>query len=295
VKSRLIGILAIFNKRENSTFSEDDKRLVSIIAAQSGQVLENARLYEQERSLLVVQEQIRLASRIQTDLLPKQAPAIAGYDIAGRTIPAQMVGGDYFDFIPIDDHRLAICLGDVSGKGLPASLLMANLQATLRAQSMTNETAKGCIVRSNSLLYQSTSDEKFATLFYGILDSHSHELLFCNAGHDPPFLIRSSGETRRLKTGGIVLSMMDSFPYDEEVVSLAPGDVLVLYSDGITESMNANEEMYGEDTLSAILHESCHLPAGDIIEKTISAVKHHAGPTPQSDDLTMIAIRRTTA
>lgn len=292
VKNKLVGILAIFNKRQNGEFSEDDKRLLSIIAAQSGQILENARLYEQERSLLVVQEQIRLASRIQLDLLPKAAPSIPGYDIAGRTMPAQMVGGDYYDFIHIDDARMACCLGDVSGKGLPASLLMANLQATLRAQSSVLPTAKDCISRSNQMLHQSTSDEKFATLFYGILNSQTNDFTFCNAGHDPPFLVSSSGESRRLKTGGIVLSMMESFPYSEETIALSPGDVLVMYSDGLTESMNADGGMFGEEKIATLLNQWKGTGSAEIVENMFAAVKEHAGATPQSDDLTMVVIRR---
>lgn len=292
VKNRLIGILAVFNKKGAAAFSEDDKRLLSIIAAQSGQILENARLYEQERSLLVMQEQIKLASKIQLELLPKQIPAVPGYEISGRTIPAQMVGGDYFDFIPIDENHIAICLGDVSGKGLPASLLMANLQATLRGQTLRTVSAKECIVRSNKLLHESTSDEKFATLFYGILNFATHDFTFSNAGHDPPFLFSLSGPARRLRTGGIVLSMLESFPYKEEVVRMEPGDTLVVYSDGVTESMNANQEMYGEEALEKLLHESSARRAEEIIERTVGAVKSHAGSTPQSDDLTMVVVKR---
>ncbi|HEY6952760.1 MAG TPA: GAF domain-containing protein, partial [Bacteroidota bacterium] len=135
VKSELKGVLTVFNKRGNGGFSDEDQRLLAIIAVQSGQVIETARLYEEEKAFVKMQEEVRLASRIQSDLLPKTTPTIEGYEIAGRSIPAQVVGGDYFDFIQIEDKRLAICLGDVTGKGLPASLLMANLQATLRGQS----------------------------------------------------------------------------------------------------------------------------------------------------------------
>src|SRR5208283_3423200 len=149
VKNRLIGILAVFDKTDGTEFTEDDKRLLSIIAAQSGQILENARLYEQEKSLIIMQEEVNLASKIQFELLPRQAPKIPGYEIAGKSIPAQVVGGDYFDFIPINEQQIALGLGDVSGKGLPASLLMANLQATLRGQTLGMTSAKECIARSN--------------------------------------------------------------------------------------------------------------------------------------------------
>ena len=160
VRNRLTGILAIFNKKDNGDFTEDDQRLLSILAAQSGQVLENARLYEQEKSLVVMQEQVKLAAKIQLELLPKKSPEIPGYEIAGKTIPAQMVGGDYFDFITVDNKRLAICLGDVTGKGLPASLLMANLQATLRGQTLVNSSVKDCIARSNKLLFERSEERR---------------------------------------------------------------------------------------------------------------------------------------
>ncbi len=293
VKNRLVGILAVFNKKDNKEFTEDDKRLLSIIAAQSGQILENARLYEQEKSMFEMQEQVRLASKIQLDLLPKKFPEIPGYEIAGKSIPAQLVGGDYFDFIPMENDQIAVCLGDVSGKGLPASLLMANLQATLRGQTLVNTSAKDCIIRSNKLLFESTSDEKFATLFYGILDTKQHQLRFCNAGHDNPYLFSDGTEPRRLKTGGIVLSIMEQFPFQEETIPFAPGDILVIYSDGITEAMNAHQEQFGDENLGKLLAESRNLSAPELIDAIIAAAKKHAGSWPQSDDMTLVVVKRT--
>ncbi len=292
VKNRLVGILAVFDKTDGIGFTEDDKRLLSIIAAQSGQILENARLYEQEKSLIVMQEEVKLASKIQFELLPRESPKVPGYEIAGKSIPAQVVGGDYFDFIPIDDRRIAIGLGDVSGKGLPASLLMANLQATLRGQTLGMTSAKECIARSNTLLYQSTSSEKFVTLFYGILDHGSHEMRFCNAGHDPPFLLSDGKDPVRLKAGGIVLSIMDQFPFSEDSVHFEPGDVLVVYSDGVPEAMNSSKEQFGEDHLCELLLQHRSRSASEIIDVVVSAVRQHAGPWPQSDDITMIVVKR---
>lgn len=134
-RSALKGVLAVYNKKGGKGFTLDDQRLLAIIAAQSAQVVENARLYEEERSLIKMQQEFKLAAQIQADLLPKESPKIPGYDIAGATYPARTIGGDYFDFISLDQNRIAVCLGDVSGKGLTAALLMANLQASLRSQS----------------------------------------------------------------------------------------------------------------------------------------------------------------
>ena len=292
VKSALKGVLTVYNKKDAKKFTEEDQRLLAIIAAQSAQVVENARLYEEEQALRRMQEEVRLAARIQLDLLPKSSPEIQGYDIAGKSVPAQLVGGDYFDFIPTHDDQLALSVGDVSGKGLPASLLMANLQATLRGQTLVSSLAKECVRRSNKLLFQTTSPEKFVTLFYGILDPRKHAFSFCNAGHNYPLLFSSTQETRRLETGGTVLGIMEDFPYAEEVVSLNVGDILVIYSDGITEAVNGAGELFGEERLINVVSEHRGIPAAKLVERIILAVKTFAGSTPQADDITLIVIKR---
>lgn len=292
VKSELIGVLTAYNKKGEKDFTDDDQRLLTIIAMQSGQVIENARLYEEEQNYLSMQEEVRLASVIQTELLPREAPRLEGYDIAGCSIPAQQVGGDYFDFIPIDDTRIAICLGDVSGKGLPASLLMANLQATLRGQTLIDVGADETIRRSNMLLFRSTDPEKFATLFYGVLDFAKHELSFSNAGHENPFLFTNATEVLRLIAGGTVLGVLESFPYEKGAVSFDVGSTLVAFSDGITEAFDEAGDQFGEEKLLAVLNESRELPAETIIARIVDAVSQHAGKAPRSDDLTLLVVKR---
>lgn len=292
IKSELKGVLTLSNKKEGNLFTEDDQRLLAIIAAQSAQVVENARLNEREKQLIKMQEELKLAAKIQAELLPKTSPQVAGYDIAGRSIPAQTIGGDYFDFITIDEQRLAICLGDVSGKGLTAAMLMANVQATLRGQSSVATSANECIQRANTLLFQSTSADKFVTLFYAVLDSANHQLRFCNAGHDHPFLFSDAPEPLRLKTGGIILAMLEDFPFVEETVSLAPNSLLVIASDGIAEAMNARSEQFGEPRLTAIVQDNRDRTSAEVIDAIIDAVKSHAGTAVQSDDMTLVVIKR---
>ncbi len=294
-RSALKGVLSVYNKKGNCGFSLDDQRLLAIIAAQSAQVVENARLYEEERSLMKMQEEFKLASQIQADLLPKESPKFQGYDIAGATFPARAVGGDYFDFIPVDDHRLAICLGDVSGKGLPAALLMANLQASLRSQTYNDNPVRECIARCNHHLFQSTSAEKFATLFYGILDTHANKLTYCNAGHEPPFLVSENGQSERLKEGGTMIGIMDSFPFQEAVITFKPGDMLIVYSDGVSEAMNSDKEQFGESRLSESLAQNRALTAGHLIEQLVRGVRTHAGSAPQYDDITTLVVKRGAA
>ncbi len=292
VKSELRGVITAYNKKGGDGFTEDEQRLLSIIAAQSAQVVENARLYERELQLQKMQEEIRLASKIQNELLPKAAPETPGYEIAGKSIPAQVVGGDYFDFIPMNDHRLAICVGDVSGKGLPASLLMANTQATLRGQTLVNSTACECIARSNKLLFESTSPDKFVTMFYSTLDFSTHQLTYSNAGHDIPYLLSATAPVRRLDVGGVPLSMLEHFPFQEETIPLQPGDMLVICSDGIAEAMDVNQVQFSEDRLTDLLHRLYSSTATHVIDGIVSAVREHTGSSPQTDDMTIVVVKR---
>jgi len=284
-------VLSVYNDHDEQKFSDEDQRLLAIIAAQSAQILENARLYEQEQRYHEMQSEMKLATKIQNDLLPSGAPDVDGYEIAGASIPARSVGGDYFDFISTGDGRLGICLGDVTGKGLPAALLMANVQATLRAQMLIDANPRSHIVRANTQLFRSTDTDKFVTMFYSILDTETHRLSFVNAGHDNPYLLDKSNGCQRLEIGGTMLGLMEQFPFEEDYVDLERGSLLVIYSDGISEAMNLEEEEYGEERLEALIRELRELPAQSI-EKIVDSVKDHAGICPQSDDITLIVLKR---
>ena len=292
VKSSLVGVLTVYNKRDEAAFTDEDQRLLAIIAGQSAQIVENARLYEEEQALQRMEEEVRLAATIQMDLLPKAPPDVPGYDIAGVSIPAQLVGGDAFDFIPIDGTHIAITLADVSGKGLPASLLMANVQATLRGQTLVGPGASVCVQRANKLLFQSTSPDKFVTLFYSVLDAGAHTLTYCNAGHDHPFHFTGPGLPKRLETGGLVVSIVEEFPYQEDTVPLAPGDVVVVYSDGITEAVDPRAAQFGDAKIESVIAANRSLNAPGIIDAIVSAVRQHADTAAQADDMTIVVIKR---
>ncbi len=289
-RGEIRGVISVFNKKSGD-FTAEDQRLLSIIAAQSTQVIDNARLLEEQQALIRVREEMRLARDIQIKLLPQSAPAFPGFDIAGKAIPAKEVGGDCYDFIPLDNDRLLFSIGDITGKGLPAAMLMANTQATIRSLALGFPEPAECIRLANRLVHASTDSGKFVTMFLGVLDKRKKTLTYCNAGHDAPFLQRADGTVVQLQTGGIVLGFLGNFVFQQEVIELTFGDKLVITTDGITEAMNANDEEFGEDQLVDLLAKNYALDSLQTIETVFSTVNAHANGTPQSDDMTMIVIR----
>lgn len=292
IKSRLTGVLTVYNKRNNGAFSDDDQRLLAIISAQSAQIVENSRLAEDERAHTKVKEEMRLAHDIQVALQPSAAPPIHGYQTYGVNVPAEAVGGDYFDFISVDDDRIGLCVGDVSGKGLPASLLMANVQATLRGQVAWCESVSECVSRANGLLCNSIRRGNFVTLFYGVLDHKKHVFRFANAGHNRPILLIPGEKPQFLMLGGLVLGVLPDFPYEEDEVSLPPGSVLCIYSDGVTEAMNTRREQFDEERLERVLVDNVHHSAQEITEAIKTAVDEFAAGAPVHDDVTILVVKR---
>ena len=289
VKSEMIGVVAVFNKKGGGGFTEEDQRLLPIIAMNTAQIMDNGRLIKENAGM---QEQLKLAYDIWRKLLPAAPPEIPGYDVAGTSIPALALGGDYYDFIQAASGDWAICLGDVSGKGLPASLLVANLQATLRGQTLVDSEVRERIERSNKLMHRSTDVEKFATLFYGILKVGDHSFTFVNAGHEPPFVFAASGERRRLESGGLALGVIDDFPYTQDSVSFVSGDVLVIYSDGVTDATNTADEPFEAERLAAVVEKHLREPASIIVDHVVAAVAAHSKGVPQLDDITVVVVKR---
>jgi serine phosphatase RsbU (regulator of sigma subunit) len=202
------------------------------------------------------------------------------------------VGGDYYDFIHVDGDHLALCVADVSGKGIPAALLMANLQATIRSQTLAGVSPAECARRSNRLLFRSTDVGRFATCFYGVLEIGSGRLTYCNAGHDYPLVLGPDGGSMPLKAGGSVLGAFDDLPFEEGAATLRPGQVLVAYSDGITESLDPSGRAFGIEGLLAALQAARGRPAEEILDHVLSAATAHAGDHSQWDDMTLVVVRR---
>jgi PAS domain S-box-containing protein len=245
-----------------------------------------------EEARLRATEEARMARHIQMNLLPKSNPEVPGYEISGRNVPALNVGGDYFDFIWLDDHRLAIAIGDVSGNGLAASLVMANLQATIRGQALFATDPKDCLERANKLLFRSTDVRTFVSLFYGILDIRAHTLEYASAGQDMPILFSEGAGPVTLQTRGIVLGVKEDAAYVREVISISPNDRLLIYTDGICEAMNERMEEFGEERLTEIVRRNDRAPVGELVDTILGAVNNHVGDAAEGDDMTLILLKR---
>jgi serine phosphatase RsbU (regulator of sigma subunit) len=242
--------------------------------------------------------ELATAREIQERLLPSEEPALPGFEVTGASIPSREVGGDYFDFLIRDKDRIGIAIGDVSGKGMPAALLMSNLQASLHGQVIHPSSVSEVVGLVNNLIVASTDSHMFATFFYGQLDTAAGTFTSTNAGHNPPIVLRKDGTMETLNAGGLLLGMLSDQEYKQETVNLDPGDVVILYTDGITEAVGPGidednvEAMFGEEALEEVVKNHSHLPAVGIKEAILDAVSRHTEGVAQSDDITLVVIRR---
>lgn len=288
-RGSLLGVLTVYNSRRGDGFDDADQRLLAIIASQSAQIIENARLHDEEMRLREMQDDLRVAFEIQTRLLPAAPPTIDGYDLAARTIPAQEVGGDFFDYIPIDSRRTAICVGDVSGKGLPSALLMANAQATIRGQADPQRSPSETLERVNWQLYRSIRRGTFLTLFYAELDHDRHLLRCVNAGHNRPLIVRGN-DVSELQGSGLAIGLSPRAEYEHIEIDLKTDDLLLIYSDGLTEGMNPAREQFGEERLVESLRRRAGVTASELVDGLLDDLRAHCGEAPRSDDVTIAAV-----
>jgi serine phosphatase RsbU (regulator of sigma subunit) len=288
---RLVGLLVLGPRLSEGPYSGEDKRLLASIAGQAGTALENIRLAaeiadrtEAERR---VAREMEIAREVQARLLPQESPRLKTLDIAAQCIEARSVGGDYYDFLDLGSDRVGFVLADVSGKGVHAALLMANLQAYLRSQSgIAPLDPAHLLQQANRMLLKATASEHFATLFFAIYDDASRQMDYVNCGHNAPLLLRQDGSVQRLPATATVLGMFEQWECEEAHIRLAPGDLLVIFTDGITEA-NRNEEEYGEARLIDELQACRSRPVKEIVEAIFTSVQEFSTGT-QSDDLTVL-------
>lgn len=292
-QEKLIGYLLLGKKISGQTYTETDREFLSTLVSQAVTSLENARLFEETLEKQRLEEELNVARNIQKKLLPKTIPALDGYDLYGMNASSKQVGGDYFDIIPIDDRRIALAIADVSGKGVPASLLMANLQAALRVLVKVGLPIEEVVSRLNKLIYDNTGMDKFITFFVAILDKATNNIEYVNAGHNNPILLRADGTMEFLDIGGLILGVLPVYTYETGNITLRKGDLLLSYTDGVNEAVNADGEEWGEDPLYELVSSAPkNQPVQQLVEKILTAIESFADGEPQADDVTMLAIRR---
>jgi len=240
-----------------------------------------------------LEREMEVARTIQMELLPKTFPDTPGVDLFAFSVPARHVGGDCYDIIELGDGRLAITIGDVAGKGTPAAILMANVQAAVRALSESGVSPCTLIEKVNSLVHRTTEDSAFITFFYCVLETSTGRMSYVNAGHNPPCVLRAGGGKDYLDVGGVVIGIMPGVVYEGGETVLRPGDDLVLYTDGITEAMNPDGDMFGEERLESVLSEHRGATAREIEERVYTDVKDFTAGAAQADDLTMVVVKMT--
>jgi sigma-B regulation protein RsbU (phosphoserine phosphatase) len=293
-----LGALAVWDKESRDggilDFTEEDEALLSTFALQAGVAMENVRLYREALEKRQIEADIRAAADIQKHLLPEFDPDVEGLEISGMSVPCRGIGGDYYGYIHKRD-KLAVAIGDVAGKGIQAALMMASLWAGVQAEAHDHDDPSEVATSLNSLMFKTTPPEKFATFFYGEIDLADFILLYVSAGHNPPMLISSEGKVSFLTEGGVPLGMFQSdiVTYSTGKSRLNVGDVLILYTDGVTEATNAEGETFGEERLKRTAIESRYLPASRIKEEIYRSVIQFQGDEPQFDDLTLIVVKRT--
>jgi len=297
-KDELSGVISLSPKRSEEPYTPNDLRLLKSVAAQTGLALENSRLTETIAREAAQKErlnrELEIAREVQERLFPQELPATEGLDYIGACRPALGVGGDYYDFLELPEGRFGIAIGDVSGKGIGASLMMASLQASLRGQAIhCGSDLAGLMRHVNTLVYEASTSNRYATFFYAQLDTKTRKMIYVNAGHNPPFLIRKSGEVLKLEEGGAVVGMLPTMfvNYTQGEVQLEAGDLLVGFTDGISEAMNPQEEEWGEDAMLAELKNVYDNCSEEILNHIVACADKFADGAKQHDDMTMIIVK----
>jgi len=302
-ENNLIGMLVLGQRRSEEPYSREDKQLLDSVAAHAGIALENISLAEKMAERMEADrrtnQEMEIARKVQARLFPQKLPAMNTLEYTGACIQARKVGGDYYDFLELRPGRLALVLADIAGKGVSGALLMANLQANLRSQyAVAVDDLPRLLASVNRLFYENSDDASYATLFFADYDDSSRKLRYANCGHLPPLLLRACASSQdqapnveRLRSTCTVMGLFEDWHCEIAEVQLAPGDMLVLYTDGITEATNADGEEFGESRLLATLGSNFHLPVGPLLQAIVEAMQQFSRGSEQQDDITLVIAR----
>ena len=289
---QVIGVFNIENNRVNA-YDEESQSLLEAFASQASIAIQNARLFDEARRSRILDRELEVAGEIQRTLLPRAVPEVPGLSLAAYSEPSREVGGDFYDFIPFSDKQLGLAVGDVVGKGIPAALTMASLYTSFHEFANYYVYLPSYVIgHVNEVLYEVTSADRFATLFYGIANMQENTFVYCNAGHPPPVLCRKSGETVNLYTGGLIVGSFEDAGFEDGRVYLNEGDVVVLYTDGLIEKSNDQDEIFGIDRLEEAIRDCHDCPVEEIRDHLIEVWRAFVGNGRQDDDTTMIVVKR---
>jgi serine phosphatase RsbU (regulator of sigma subunit)/pSer/pThr/pTyr-binding forkhead associated (FHA) protein len=291
-EDRVIGLIYVDSRSFVRAFSPDDLNLLTVLANVAAIRIEQQRLQEMERREQRRTADLQQAAEIQRGILPGKAPTLPGLDLAGHNAASRTVGGDYYDFLPYDDGRVAVVLGDVAGKGMSAALLMSNLQARVQILAEYPSDLGVLMSRLDQSIAANCPSNRFITLFFGVIEPEAGRLLYCNAGHNPPLIVHGSGEVERLKAEGTVLGILPELGYVERNHPFDAGDLIAIYSDGVTEAESPQGEEFGEERLAKLLTDMRTEPAETIVQGVLGAVKEFTADAPPADDITLVIARR---
>ena len=294
LNERVIGALNV-ESDAFSAFNENDLDVLRFFADAAAISIEKAMLHRKLIEKEHMDEQLKTAGEVQMRLTPEQPPSLPGYEIAGICLPAYDIGGDYFDYIALEDGRLAIALADVSGHGVPAALVMSAFRALLRTQARIQPDPPPAMQFLNRTLPEFTGKDDYVTVIYGILDPENGEFTFSNCGHPPALLFRSSGEIGQLRQGGPALNVFTERVYEKGQETLSPGDMLMLFTDGVTENIAPSGEFFELEQLTRLIQQNYELPVQEILPLVVRTVKSFTGSEVFHDDFTLMLIRRTAA
>lgn len=291
-QGKIIGVFQVLNKKKGY-FDREDELFLKAFSDHVAVAIETARLHREILEKELVEKEIRIAASIQQRLIPKELPAIAGYDVDAVALPSKTVGGDFYDVVVLDESKFMIAIADVSGKGIPASLLVSTLHASLHAYVQMGLNLDELVQRLNVMVHRNTTPERFITFFVSILETEHHTFSYVNAGHNFPLLLGKGGTNiRMLESVGMPLGMFGTATYETKSIPIERGDVLVLYTDGVTEAMNKSLLEYGEERFRECLIRNIHKTAREMKESVVADIQKFTGGVAQSDDLTLMVARR---
>jgi serine phosphatase RsbU (regulator of sigma subunit) len=293
---KAFGVIQLDTQDRSKKFTQDDLKLILAVAGQAAIALENARMHETLVARAGLERDLQLAHQVQLSFLPQKAPEIAGYDFFAHYESAQEVGGDYYDFIPLPGPKVAVMVGDVAGKGVPAALLMAKISADARITMLTEKGPAEAVFKLNQLMQEAGLLDRFVTLAAAVLDPVTHHVTFVNAGHLPPLLYRRATakvfEGAPRDNAGFPLGVADGIPYEATSVQLHPGDAIVLFTDGVTDARDKLERDFGQERAVAALQAGPCTPRV-MGPRLVDAVRRHSHDCKQHDDITVVAFGRS--